>query len=211
MTTFDLAEVRDFTADIDARMDRCDNGEEMECTTEDIALRRYAEFCCELRDGLRRWGQAVFSGRVAFDSEVERDLLDAARRLYSRALLTRIHAAVSPKHSAITLAGKLLTKSMVTLHLRPPEKCLMAISLPDARELSDDILEALRLRALRGCELGFTETEVADLLGVSRETVCRWWTAYAAGGLDAIPRRPDQDALSVPVGRSTIKLATSSD
>jgi hypothetical protein len=86
MTTFDLAEVRDFTADIDARMDRCDNGEEMECTTEDIALRRYAEFCCELRDGLRRWGQAVFSGRVAFDPEVERDLLDAARRLYSRAL-----------------------------------------------------------------------------------------------------------------------------
>jgi hypothetical protein len=54
--------------------------------------------------------------------------------------------------------------------------------LPDARELSDDILEALRLRALRGCELGFTETEVADLLGVRRETVCRWWTAYAAGG-----------------------------
>src|ERR1700733_9917169 len=87
----------------------------------------------------------------------------------------------------ITLAGKLLTKSMVTLHIRPPEKCLLAISLPDARELSDDILEALRLRVLRGCELGFTETEVADLLGVSRETVCRWWTAYAAGGLDAIP------------------------
>src|SRR5271167_2205540 len=96
----------------------------------------------------------------------------------------------------ITLAGKLLTKSMVTLPNRPPEKCLMAISLPDARELSDDILEALRLRALRGCELGFTETEVADLLGVSRETVCRWWTAYAAGGLDAIPG----DRTGRPVG-----------
>ena len=72
----------------------------------------------------------------------------------------------------------------------------MAISLPDARQLSDDILEALRLRALRGCELGFTETEVADLLGVSRETVCRWWTAYAAGGLDAIPG----DRTGRPVG-----------
>jgi len=33
----------------------------------------------------------------------------------------------------------------------------MAISLPDARELSDDILEALRMRALLGRELGFTE------------------------------------------------------
>jgi orotate phosphoribosyltransferase-like protein len=38
-------------------------------------------------------------------------------------------------------------------------------------------LDALRLRALRGCERGFTEAEVADLLGVCRETVCRWWPA----------------------------------
>src|SRR3954469_8024597 len=63
----------------------------------------------------------------------------------------------------------------------------MAIPLPDARELSDEVLEALRLRALRGCELGFTEVEVADLLGVARETVSRWWRAYAAGGLEALP------------------------
>jgi transposase len=76
---------------------------------------------------------------------------------------------------------------MMTLYFRPLEKRLMAISLPDARELSGDILEALRLRALRGCELGFTETEMADILGVSRETVCRWWSAYAQGGLDALP------------------------
>src|SRR5881392_1633863 len=64
----------------------------------------------------------------------------------------------------------------------------MAIRLPDARELSDEVLEALRLRALRGCELGFTEAEVADLLGVCRETVCRWWSAFAHGGVDALPR-----------------------
>jgi len=63
----------------------------------------------------------------------------------------------------------------------------MAISLPDARELSDDVLEAFRLRALRGCELGFTEAAVADLLGVCRETVCRWWSAFLQGGLDALP------------------------
>jgi transposase len=64
----------------------------------------------------------------------------------------------------------------------------MALSLPDARQLSDEVLEALRLRALRGCELGFTESDVASLLGVSRETVCHWWSAYNAGGLDALPR-----------------------
>ena len=39
----------------------------------------------------------------------------------------------------------------------------MALSLPDARQLSDEVLEALRLRALRGCELGFTQAEVANL------------------------------------------------
>ena len=64
----------------------------------------------------------------------------------------------------------------------------MAISLPDARQLSDDVLQALRLRALRGIELGLTEVQVADLLGVSHETVCRWWTAYADHGLDALPQ-----------------------
>jgi transposase len=64
----------------------------------------------------------------------------------------------------------------------------MAISLPDARQLSDEVLEALRLRALRGRELGLSETDLAYLLGVSHETICRWWTAYVAGGLDALPR-----------------------
>jgi len=63
----------------------------------------------------------------------------------------------------------------------------MTLPLPDARELSDEVLEALRLRALRGCALGFTEADVADLLGVARETVSRWWSAYVGGGRDALP------------------------
>ena len=63
----------------------------------------------------------------------------------------------------------------------------MAVTLPDTRRLSDDVLEALRLRALRACERGFTQADVADILGVATETVCRWWVAYSAGGLEAIP------------------------
>jgi transposase len=76
----------------------------------------------------------------------------------------------------------------------------MAISLPDARQLSDEVLEALRLRALRGCELGFSEADVAELLGVSRETVSRWSTAYAAAGLEAIPG--DRTGRPVGTGRT---------
>jgi transposase len=63
----------------------------------------------------------------------------------------------------------------------------MAITLPDARQLSDDVLQAFRLRALHAIERGFTETAVADLLGLSRETVSRWWCAYAHGGPQALP------------------------
>ena len=72
----------------------------------------------------------------------------------------------------------------------------MPISLPDARQLSDEVLQALRLRAIRGCELGYTETEVAELLGLARETVSRWWSAYAQHGERALPG----DRTGRPVG-----------
>ena len=38
----------------------------------------------------------------------------------------------------------------------------MAIELPDARLLSDEVLDALRLRALRARERGLTEADIAD-------------------------------------------------
>jgi len=63
----------------------------------------------------------------------------------------------------------------------------MVLALPDARELSDEALEVLRIRALYGIEHGYSESELADLLGVARETVSRWWSAYVSGGLKALP------------------------
>ena len=63
----------------------------------------------------------------------------------------------------------------------------MSIRLPDARQLSDDALQVLRLRALRGIELGYTELDLADLRGVCHETIGRWRTAYVADGLPALP------------------------
>jgi transposase len=63
----------------------------------------------------------------------------------------------------------------------------MPLELPDARQLSDEALQVLRLRALRGIELGYSELELAELLGVCHETISRWWTAYHADGLPALP------------------------
>ena len=63
----------------------------------------------------------------------------------------------------------------------------MSIELADSRQLSDEALQVLRLRALRGIELGYSEVELADLLGVCHETISRWWSAYTAGGTSALP------------------------
>src|SRR5882724_5285380 len=63
----------------------------------------------------------------------------------------------------------------------------MAIDLPDARPLSDEALQVLRLRAWRGIELGYSEIDLAELLGVCHETIRRWWTAYCAEGWGSLP------------------------
>lgn len=87
MPTFDLAEVRDFAAALDARMDCCDNdnGEDLECANLDGGLRHYAVLCCDFCERVRQWGRAIFSGQAAFDPEVERIWLDEGVRLYRRA------------------------------------------------------------------------------------------------------------------------------
>jgi transposase len=89
---------------------------------------------------------------------------------------------------------------MLTRPFRPAEEIIVAVLLPDARELSDDVLDALRLRAVRGCELGFTEADVAELLGVCRETVSRWWSAYTRDGLGGLPH--DRTGRPIGTGRT---------
>lgn len=63
----------------------------------------------------------------------------------------------------------------------------MQIQLPDARQLSDEAIQVLRLRALRGIELGYSELDLAELLGVCNETISRWWTTYSTEGLGSLP------------------------
>jgi len=63
----------------------------------------------------------------------------------------------------------------------------MDFTIPNTRQLSDETLAALRLRAVRACRMGLSQTTIADALGVARETVSRWWNAYRRGGLEALP------------------------
>ena len=63
----------------------------------------------------------------------------------------------------------------------------MAIELPDGRSESNDVLEALRLRAVHARELGYAVVDIAAILGIREETVSRWCVKYEQGGAAALP------------------------
>src|SRR6478735_3111403 len=72
----------------------------------------------------------------------------------------------------------------------------MAIELPDGRSEPNDVLEALRLRAVHARELGYAVVDIAAILGVREETVSRWCSRYDRGGQEALPG----DRTGRPVG-----------
>jgi transposase len=63
----------------------------------------------------------------------------------------------------------------------------MAIELPDSRSEPNEVLEALRLRAVRARDLGYAVVDIAAILGVRSETVSRWCGQYERGGQEALP------------------------
>jgi transposase len=63
----------------------------------------------------------------------------------------------------------------------------MAIELPDGRSESNDILDALRMRAVHARQLGYAIADIAAILGVREETVSRWCSRYERGGREALP------------------------
>src|SRR3954452_21686553 len=72
----------------------------------------------------------------------------------------------------------------------------MAIELPDGRCESDEVLVALRLRALHARQLGYAVVDIAAILGVREETVSRWCSRYDHGGRQALPG----DRTGRPIG-----------
>jgi transposase len=63
----------------------------------------------------------------------------------------------------------------------------MAIELPDGRSESNEVLEALRRRAVHARELGYPVVAIAAILGVREETVSRWCVKYEQGGEEGLP------------------------
>jgi len=72
----------------------------------------------------------------------------------------------------------------------------MAIELPEGRCESNEVLEALRLRAVHAREQGYAVVDIAAILGVREETVSRWCSKYQRGGEEALPG----DRTGRPVG-----------
>ena len=72
----------------------------------------------------------------------------------------------------------------------------MAVELPDGRRESNDVLDALRLRAVHARGMGYAVVDIAAILGVREETVSRWCTRYDRGGREALPG----DRTGRPIG-----------
>ncbi len=71
----------------------------------------------------------------------------------------------------------------------------MTIELPDGRSQSNDVLEALRLRAVHARASGYAVVDITAILGVREETVSRWCSRYEQGGQEAL-------GVGLPVTRS---------
>jgi transposase len=72
----------------------------------------------------------------------------------------------------------------------------MALEIPDGRCESNEVLEALRLRAVHARQQGYAVVDIAAILGVREETVSRWCSKYQHGGEEALPG----DRTGRPVG-----------
>lgn len=58
----------------------------------------------------------------------------------------------------------------------------------DARSLSQDAQEALRVRGVKLLLDGWTQVRVAEALGVHERQVRRWWKRYQKGGMKALAK-----------------------
>ena len=150
MTSFDLAEVRKFTANLTLRMKQCENGEGIECATLEDSLRHHARLCCELRDRIRDWGRSVFTGKVAFDPEVQRVWLDEGFELYYRAKESLIYGEIAEVPCYVLEGKSILQSALWELGLLLENWVSPSLSVsPSARQglaVNPEVLQEARTR-----------------------------------------------------------------
>lgn len=83
--TFDLVQVQDFVAGLDARMGDGASRADPEQAAAHLALRDHAGLCHEFTEKVREWGRAVFGGWIEFDPEVELVSRSEGSKLAARA------------------------------------------------------------------------------------------------------------------------------
>ena len=79
----------------------------------------------------------------------------------------------------------------------------MTMDVPDGRSESNEVLEALRCRAIHARQGGYAVVAIAAILGVREETVSRWCAQYERGGAEALPG----DRTGRPVGSGRLLTA----
>lgn len=61
--------------------------------------------------------------------------------------------------------------------------------MEDARSLDQSAQEALRIKAVKSLLKGTTQERVADIFGVTRQAVGKWWAGYEGGGMVALRKK----------------------
>ncbi len=150
MTTFDLAEVRTFTASLETRMVRCDNGEGMECANLEGSLQHYASLCSEYQIQVRDWCKAVFSGAVPFDAQTNLLWQNAGNSLFQKAekVFTAAEAGEAPCYTLDGLKGlgfQLWVLQRLLSPWLPPARAVSPAARRGARATPEQV-EAARKR-----------------------------------------------------------------
>jgi len=61
--------------------------------------------------------------------------------------------------------------------------------MADARSIDQSAQEALRVKAVKALLKGETQQRVAELFGVTRQAVGKWWALYEAGGMVSLRKK----------------------
>jgi transposase len=73
--------------------------------------------------------------------------------------------------------------------------------MKDARSLDQSAQETIRIKAVKALLNGKTQEQVAEIFGVTRQAVGKWWATYSDGGLPALRKKSRRPKTADDGGR----------